>query len=76
MLIYFEFLEKLISEGYQEIAAKMARQICPNNIKASEKFAIVLLKGFSKSTYENIHKYIEVLKEYVTIEDEFQQNRM
>jgi hypothetical protein len=33
------------------IAAKMARQICPGNLKASERFAVVLLKGFSKSTY-------------------------
>jgi len=34
-LVYFEFIEKLISEGYQEIAAKLAKQICPQNIKAS-----------------------------------------
>lgn len=35
VLIYFEFIEKLISEGYQEIAAKMAKQVCPQNVKAS-----------------------------------------
>ena len=35
VMIYFEFIEKLISEGYQEIAAKLAKQLCPENIAAS-----------------------------------------
>lgn len=35
-----------------------------------------MLKGFSKSTYENIQKYIEVMKEYIVIEDDYQQMRM
>lgn len=43
------------------------RVLCPGNLHASEKIAVVLLKGLSKSNYENVQTYLDVLHEYVLI---------
>lgn len=51
ILINFNFIEKLIHDSYEAIAAKIVRIICPNNLNASEKIAIVLLKGISKANF-------------------------
>ena len=52
------------------------RVLCPNNLHASEKIAIVLLKGLSKSNYENVQTYLDVIHEYILIEDPHQRLRM
>ena len=75
-MIHFNFIEKLIHDGYESIAAKIVKIICPNNLYASEKIAIVLLKGISKSNFENIQTYLDVVHEYILIEDEFQMCRI
>ena len=51
ILINFNFIEKLIHDGYETIAAKIVKMVCPNNLHASEKIAIVLLKGISRSNF-------------------------
>lgn len=51
ILINYQFIEKLISDKYEIIASKIVKVLCPNNMHASEKIAIVLLKGLSKSNY-------------------------
>ena len=50
--------------------------ICPNNLHASEKIAIVLLRGLSKSNFENVQPYLDVVHEYILIEDEHQMTRI
>ena len=72
ILMNFNFVEKLIHDGYESIAAKIVKIICPNNLHASEKIAIVLMKGISKANYENIQPYLDVLHEFVLIDDEHQ----
>ena len=67
ILMNFNFVEKLIHDGYESIAAKIVKIICPNNLHASEKIAIVLMKGISKSNYENIQPYLDVVHEFVLI---------
>lgn len=74
-MINFNFIEKLIHDGYESIAAKIVKIICPNNLNASEKIAIVLLKGLSKSNFENVQPYLDVLHEFILIEDEHQSLR-
>ena len=37
---------------------------------------MVILKGISKSNYETIQPYLEVLHDYVMIEDEYQDLRI
>jgi hypothetical protein len=44
ILINYQFIEKLISDKYEAIASKIVRVLCPNNLHASEKIAVVLLK--------------------------------
>lgn len=61
ILINYQFIEKLISDKYEIIASKIVKVLCPNNLHASEKIAIVLLKGLSKSNYENVQTYLDVL---------------
>jgi hypothetical protein len=51
ILINYQFIEKLITDKYEVIASKIVKVLCPNNLHASEKIAIVLLKGLSKSNY-------------------------
>jgi hypothetical protein len=72
ILINFSFIEKLIHDGYESIAAKIVRIICPNNLNASEKIAIVLLKGISKANFENVQPYLDVVHEFILIQDEHQ----
>ena len=50
--------------------------VCPRNLHASEKFAIVLLKGIGKTTFESIPPYLDVIHEFILIEDEFQMMRV
>lgn len=69
ILMNFSFIEKLIHDGYESIAAKIVRIICPNNLHASEKIAIVLLKGISKANFENVQPYLDVVHEFVLIQD-------
>lgn len=76
ILINYQFIEKLISDKYEAIASKIVRVLCPNNLHASEKIAVVLLKGLSKSNYENVQTYLDVLHEYVLIDDPHQRLRM
>jgi hypothetical protein len=76
IILNFNFIEKLIHETYESIASKIVKIICPNNLHASEKIAIVLVKGLSKSNYENVQPYLDVLHEFVLIEDEHQLLRM
>lgn len=71
-MINFNFIEKLIHDSYEAIAAKIVRIICPNNLNASEKIAIVLLKGISKANFENVQPYLDVVHEFILIEDEHQ----
>ncbi len=76
ILINYQFIEKLISDKYEAIASKIVRVLCPNNLHASEKIAVVLLKGLSKSNYENVQTYLDVLHEYILIDDPHQALRM
>lgn len=69
-------MQKLIHDGYESIAAKIVKIICPNNLHASEKIAIVLLKGISKSNFENIQPYLDVVHEFILIQDEHQHLRI
>lgn len=61
LLMSFESLEKLISDNYENIAAQLIKEICPKNLAASEKAAIVITKGLSKSNAENVQPYLEIL---------------
>jgi hypothetical protein len=72
ILINFNFIEKLIHENYESIACKIVRIICPGNLYASEKIAVVLLKGLSKSNYENVQPYLDVVHEYILLDDQHQ----
>lgn len=45
-------------------------------MQASEKAAVVLLKGISKSNNETIQPYLEVLHEFALIDDEYQDLRI
>lgn len=76
LLISCESLEKLISDNYEFIATELVKNICPNNLYASEKVAFVILKGINKATYETIQPYLEVLHEYALIEDDYQELRI
>lgn len=76
ILINYQFIEKLITDKYEAIASKIVRVLCPNNLHASEKIAVVLLKGLSKSNYENVQLYLDVLHEYILIEDAHQKLRV
>lgn len=46
----FDFLDKMFSEN-SIFGANLAKAMCSGNIAASEKVAIVLIKGFSRATY-------------------------
>lgn len=72
----FESLEKLISDNYENIAVQLVKSICPGNINASEKAAVVLLRGINKSNTDTIQPYLQVLHEFVLIDDEFQDLRI
>ena len=76
MLTNFNFMQKIIDDGHESIAAKIVRMVCPRNLHASEKFAIVLLKGIGKTTFESIPPYLDVIHEFILIEDEFQMMRV
>jgi hypothetical protein len=76
ILINYQFIDKLIADKYEAIASKIVRVLCPGNLHASEKIAVVLLKGLSKSNYENVQTYLDVIHEYVLIEDAHQRLRM
>lgn len=54
----FESLEKLISDNYENIAVQLVKSICPGNINASEKTAVVLLRGINKSNTDTIQPYL------------------
>ena len=76
LIMSAESLEKLISDNYETVAAQLVKELCPNNLPASEKAAFVILKGISKSIYESIQPYLEILHEFVLIEDEHQMTRI
>ena len=57
-------------------AAQLVKKLCPNNLYTSEKVAIVLLKGIGKSDFETISPYLDVLHEYLLIDDGFQDMRI
>lgn len=76
ILINFNFIEKLVHDGYETIAAKIVHIICPDNLHASEKIAVVLLRGLSKSNFENVQPYLDVLHEFVLIPDQHQSLRV
>lgn len=48
LLLNFDFIEKLLSDHYETIAAGIVRIICRNSLHASEKVAVVLMRGFSR----------------------------
>ena len=52
------------------------RLICPKNLAASEKIAVVLVKGISKANYESVQPYLEVIHEFVLPNHEHQELRM
>ena len=76
LLMSCESIEKLIGDKYEFIATNLVKEVCPGNLQASEKVAFVLLKGLTKSNYDNIQPYLEVLHEFVLIEDEHQETRI
>ena len=66
----------MIHDNYENIASKIVKIICPNSLFASEKIAVVLVKGISRSNYENVQTYLDVIHEFLLIEDEHQLTRM
>lgn len=61
VLLHYEFLEKLISENNDQVTVNFIKQICTNNIHASEKVAIILTKGLKKSAFTGVQPYIDII---------------
>ena len=76
IIINCSFIEKLIHDNYENIACKIVRLICPGSLNASEKIAVVLTKGISKANYETVQPYLDVIHEFVLIDDPHQQLRV
>ena len=47
----------------------MVKAMCRNNLVASEKVAIVLIKGITRCSYEIIQPFLEVIQSYILIQD-------
>jgi len=69
-------LEKLIADNYETIAAVLVQKVCRKNLAASEKVLVVLLKGLCKATFDNVQPYLDVIHEFMLIDDEHQDLRM
>lgn len=58
------------------MAAALVKEICRDNLFASEKVTIVLMKGLCKSTFDNVQPYLDVLHEFMLIDDKYQDLRI
>lgn len=63
--------------GYEsEEFAKFVAHVCYQNKEFSKKMAKHILKGTNKSTAEEIGPFLELMKQYLTIDDDYFQQRM
>ena len=66
------FYANASKHGFEkEEYAKMAAHLCYKNKEFSRKMAKHILKGTNKSTAEEIGPFLELMKQYLTIDDEF-----
>ena len=76
LLLHFDCLEKLIQDNYESVCAALVKEICRDNLFASERVTIVLMKGLCKSTFDNVQPYLDVLHEFMLVDDIYQDLRI
>lgn len=58
------------------MACELVKGLCRNNLYTSEKLTIILLKGLNKATFNNVQPYLDVLQNFVLIDDKYQDLRI
>lgn len=71
ILMSFDFLDKIFAEN-STFGANLVRSICTGNIQTSEKVGIVLIRAFSRCTFDNIQPFLDVAQSYLLIKDNYQ----
>ncbi|KAJ3442264.1 ubiquitin carboxyl-terminal hydrolase [Anaeramoeba flamelloides] len=75
LLLKSNFLNKLISDGLNiQISGKILKQLCLNNILLFKKISNKVIQKIIDSQQRNLSKYFGILREFLLIEDQNNQN--